>query len=99
MVMMVQGTMPRFSSSEVQHCTALWPSARASSDWSVTTPSLAILIECGIRHAARADVCFDRAELCDDGVIVVFHAAERPSTSLRSSVSTDMPFASSNFSL
>ncbi len=43
MLMMVQGTTPKYSSIEVQHCTALTSSSLACIQSSITAPSLAIL--------------------------------------------------------
>ena len=42
MLITVQGTIPRFSSMEVQHCTALMVTSVAAIQWSTTAPSLAI---------------------------------------------------------
>ncbi len=43
MLITVQGTTPKYSSSEVQHCTALMVTSVCAIHWSITAPSLAIL--------------------------------------------------------
>ena len=43
MLITVQGTTPKYSSIEVQHCTAVTVSSLACIQVSITAPSLAIL--------------------------------------------------------
>ena len=70
--MTVQGTMPRYSSIEVQHCTAETVSSVAAIQPSITAPSLAIFISAASGVCADGDVLLDGGELGLDGVVVVF---------------------------
>ena len=47
MLMTVQGTTPKNSSSDVQHCTALMATSVSAIQPSMTAPSLAILSKAG----------------------------------------------------
>ena len=54
MLMTVQGTTPKYSSMEVQHCTALTSSSLACIQPSITAPSLAIFSRAWAGTPSRA---------------------------------------------
>ena len=76
MLITVQGTTPKYSSIEVQHCTALMASSFAFIQLSITAPSLAIFIKRGCGNAVGGDVALDRVELRLRGVVAVLHALD-----------------------
>ena len=100
MLMIVQGTTPKFSSIELQHWMEMASSSLAARHRSITTPSLAIFVSAAVGNAAAVAV-----EL--DGLPFgrrrrrrpASRRSIRPNTSERSRVSTLMPACSSSFSL
>ena len=98
MLMTVQGTMPRNSSIEVQHCTAETVSSLAFIQWSITAPSLAIFISAASGVSPTGMYFLMAASFACAASSLSFMRPMRPITSLRSSVSTVMPDFSSSFS-
>jgi hypothetical protein len=90
MLMMVQGTTPKNSSIEVQHCTALMVTLVCFIQPSMTAPSLAILSSAAFGNA-DGDVALDGGQLGLRRVVVSFMRLMRPKTSDRSRVSMVMP--------
>ena len=99
MLITVHGTTPRFSSSDVQHWTALICTLLAFIQSSTTAPNFAIFTSaaCGMSVV----VTYFRMELnfCTTESSLSFIRLMRPNTSLRSNVSTEIPLASRSFSL
>ena len=99
MLMMVQGTTPKYSSIAVQHCTALTLTSVDFIQSSTTKPSLAILISAAsgiplVVTYLRMSCSFPSTPLS-----VSLSLAIRPRISERSTVSTEMPWDSRIFSL
>ena len=99
MLMTVQGTTPRFSSIEVQHCTALMATSVAAIQWSTTAPSFAIFINAASGTLLASTYFLIDASLACAPSSLSFIRSMRPSTSERSSVSIEMPCDSRIFSL
>ena len=76
MLMMVQGTTPKNSSIEVQHCTALMVTWACFIQPSMTAPSLAILRSACFGDAGGGDVVLDGGELGLRRVVGVFHVVD-----------------------
>ncbi len=100
MLMTVQGTMPMFSSIDVQHCSAVMSSRVSSIQRRMPTAILAIFISAAagtfgptLAYALTASSCSLTAGSSS------FMRSIQPASSLRSSVSTLMPLSSSSFSL
>jgi len=90
-----QGRRRRFSSMEVQHCTALMP-LRLSHPVIDYSAELCHLDQRCFGHAAAVDVFLDPQPVCPEQHRRVFHRSMRPSTSERSRVSMEMPCDSKN---
>ncbi len=71
MLMTVQGTTPKNSSIDVQHCTALTVISFAFIQLSITAPSFAILMQRLGRHALGGNIALDGGQLRLHGVVVV----------------------------
>ena len=99
MLMTVHGTTPRYSSIEVQHCTALMATSVAAIQWSTTAPSLAIFISAAAGTPLESTYFLIAASLACAASSLSFMRSMRPRTSERSSVSIEMPCASRIFSL
>ena len=74
MLMMVQGTTPKNSSIEVQHCTALMVTWVCFIQPSITAPSLAIFSSAASAMPAVRHIGLDGGELGLRGVVGVLHA-------------------------
>ena len=94
MLIIVQGTTPKYSSIEVQHCTALMVTSAAFIHCSITAPSFAILISAGFRNAARSKRIFDLMRASLARRVVVLQLRDAPENFGKSSVSTEMPLDS-----
>ena len=99
MLMTVHGTTPKFSSMEVQHCTALIATSVAAIHWSITAPSFAIFIKAAAGTLLASTYFLIDASFACAVSSLSFMRSMRPSTSDRSSVSIEMPFDSRIFSL
>ena len=74
MLMMVQGTTPKNSSNEVQHCTALTVTVGLLHPAVDDRAQLGHLEQSRFRHAAGGDIALDGGQLGLRGIIVVLHA-------------------------
>jgi len=96
MLMIVHGTTPRFSSMEVQHCTALIATSVAAIHWSTTAPSLAIFIRATSGTLLASTYFLIEASFDGQGPSLVFHTLDTPNTSERSKVSMEIPLSFQN---
>ncbi len=76
MLITVQGTMPRNSSIDVQHCTALTVSSLAFIQWSITAPSFCHLQQRRVGRIAHRDIFLDRRKRRLRSVVVVLHSRD-----------------------
>ena len=87
----------RFSSSDVQHCTALISTSAARIHCSTTAPSFAILISASVGTPAVETYLLDRLQFLPTASSESFIRPMRPITSERSNVSTEMPLRFEKF--
>src|ERR1700722_3151359 len=94
MLMTVQGTTPKYSSSDVQHWIAVIFTLVSAIQPSMTAPSFAILIraESGTLPVDTYFLMADNLSCAASSVSFIF--SMRPRTSDRSSVTTEMPLDS-----
>ena len=97
--MIVHGTTPKNSSSEVQHCTALIVTSASTIQPSITVPSFAIFRSAASGIPSVGTYSIICSSFSIRGGVVVLEASTRPRISDRSIGSTAMPFASRIFSL
>src|ERR1700744_1730665 len=94
MLITVQGTTPKYSSIEVQHCTALMVQAVCFIHVSMTAPSLAIFMRASSGMPAVVTYCLMAASLACAASSVSFMRLMRPNISDRSMGSMEMPLVS-----
>ena len=99
MLITVHGTTPKNSSMAVQHWMALTATSVSAIQPSMTTPSFAIFISAARARRRSATYAVIAASFACTAASSSFSRPMRPRISERSTVSTEMPLASSSFSL
>ena len=94
MLIIVQGTTPKNSSIEVQHCTALMSMCACFIQPSITAPSLAIFNRAASAMPVVLTYCLIAANFAWAASSLSFMRLMRPKISDRSIVSTVMPLVS-----